>query len=47
VTPKDHTAYRPDIDGLGAIAVGFHAFPEFVQGGFVGVEGAVSPGSLP
>ena len=37
-----HPKYRPDIDGLRAIAilavVGFHAFPEWVQGGFVGVD---------
>jgi peptidoglycan/LPS O-acetylase OafA/YrhL len=38
-----HTAgYRPDIDGLRAIAVmmviGFHAFPSIFKGGFVGVD---------
>jgi peptidoglycan/LPS O-acetylase OafA/YrhL len=37
-----HPKYRPDIDGLRAIAilavVGFHAFPEWVHGGFVGVD---------
>jgi peptidoglycan/LPS O-acetylase OafA/YrhL len=34
--------YRPDIDGIRAVAilavVGFHASPEFVTGGFVGVD---------
>jgi len=34
--------YRPDIDGLRAVAVlavvGFHAFPRAVQGGFAGVD---------
>ena len=34
--------YRPDIDGLRAVAVltviTFHAFPEWVAGGFVGVD---------
>ena len=34
--------YRPDLDGLRALAVvaviGFHAYPEWVHGGFVGVD---------
>lgn len=37
-----HPKYRPDIDGLRAIAiiavVCFHAFPNWVTGGFVGVD---------
>ena len=37
-----HPAYRPDIDGLRALAiipvVMFHAFPSLLPGGFVGVD---------
>lgn len=37
-----HPKYRPDIDGLRAVAVlvvvAFHAFPELLKGGFIGVD---------
>jgi peptidoglycan/LPS O-acetylase OafA/YrhL len=37
-----HPKYRPDIDGLRAVAVlavvVFHAFPNWVRGGFIGVD---------
>lgn len=40
--PNSHLVYRPDIDGLRAIAilavVGFHTFPNWVEGGFIGVD---------
>ena len=43
--PHDHLThpkYRPDIDGLRAVAilavVAFHAFPNLVNGGFIGVD---------
>lgn len=40
--PPAHPKYRPDIDGLRAIAVisvvVFHAFPSLMPGGFVGVD---------
>ncbi|MBB6305161.1 acyltransferase family protein [Rhizobium leucaenae] len=37
-----HVRYRPDIDGLRAVAVlavvNFHAFPDLMKGGFIGVD---------
>ena len=39
---QNTSIYRPDVDGLRALAVlavlGFHAFPNIVKGGFVGVD---------
>ena len=41
-THRANLGYRPDIDGLRALAVlavvGFHAFPGWVRGGFIGVD---------
>lgn len=42
VQSQDHFTYRPDIDGLRAIAVMsvlvYHGFPQVLVGGFVGVD---------
>jgi peptidoglycan/LPS O-acetylase OafA/YrhL len=39
---RKSASYRPDVDGLRALAViaviAFHGFPEYVAGGFVGVD---------
>jgi peptidoglycan/LPS O-acetylase OafA/YrhL len=40
--PEKSNSYRPDIDGIRALAVMavilFHSFPQYVPGGFVGVD---------
>jgi peptidoglycan/LPS O-acetylase OafA/YrhL len=42
LTAAGNSVYRPNIDGLRALAVlaviAFHGFPEYVTGGFVGVD---------
>jgi peptidoglycan/LPS O-acetylase OafA/YrhL len=42
IAKQSHPKYRPDIDGLRAIAIlsviAFHGFPNLVPGGFIGVD---------
>ena len=42
MTHNSQSVYRPDIDGLRAIAVfavvGYHVFPGIIRGGYVGVD---------
>jgi peptidoglycan/LPS O-acetylase OafA/YrhL len=42
IAHADHLKYRADIDGMRAVAVlsviGYHAFPQWITGGFIGVD---------